>query len=166
MLRSLLLKALLELSRSCAGAPRLSRGGSRLLTVALVASSSLCGCGSRALRMQMTIAADANGNAPVILSVVFVKSPALQQKVLELSAKQWFAKREQLLRDNRREITESYYEFVPGQQVPQLDYKIASGVSQGILFVNYSGAAPHRYVFETARPVQVSFGPRSVTLTP
>lgn len=138
--------------------------GAPLLLLPVLAGAA--GCGNRALHVRMTIAPDANGNAPVILSVVFVKNPALQQKVMELSAKQWFAKREQLLRDNRREITESYYEFVPGQQVPQLDYKIASGTSQGILFVNYGGPSPHRYVFDTARPVQVSFGSRGVTLSP
>lgn len=116
--------------------------------------------------MQVAIAPDANGNAPVILSLVFVKSQALQRQVIELSAKQWFAKREQFVRDHRRELDESYYEFVPGQVIPPMDLKIARTASQGVLFVNYSGTGPHRYVFDASRPVQISFGSRGVTLAP
>lgn len=124
------------------------------------------GCAHQRLRVQVTIAADANGNAPVILALVFVKSPALQRQVIEMTAKQWFAKREQFVRDHRRELDESYYEFVPGQVIPPMDFKLARAAGQGVLFVNYSGTGPHRYVFEVSRPVQISFGSRGVTLSP
>lgn len=116
--------------------------------------------------MQVTIASDANGNAPVILSILFVKNPALLRQVIELSAKQWFAKREQFVRDHRREIDESYYEYVPGQVLQPIEFKVSSKASQGVLFVNYSGAGPHRYVFDTTKPVQISFGSRGVALSP
>jgi type VI secretion system protein len=124
------------------------------------------GCGHQKLRVQIAIAPDANGNAPVILSMVFVKNSALLRQVIELTAKQWFAKREQFVRDHRRELDESYYEYVPGQVVSPLEYKIPRSAGQGILFVNYSGAGPHRYVFDTAKPVQISFGSRGVALSP
>lgn len=124
------------------------------------------GCGTHRLRMQVSLTLDANGNAPVMLSILFVKSPALSQKIMEMTARQWFAKRDQIVRDSRRDLDENYYEFVPGQQVNPLDFKVNRSVKEGILFVNYGGQSPHRYVFETSKPVQISFGSRSVTFSP
>lgn len=137
-----------------------------VLCVLLGALPGASGCGTHRLRMQVSLTLDANGNAPVMLSILFVKSPALTQKIMELTAKQWFAKRDQIMRDSRRELDESYYEFVPGQQVNPLDFKVNRNVKEGILFVNYGGQSPHRYVFETSKPIQISFGSRSVTFSP
>ena len=116
--------------------------------------------------MQIAIAADANNNSPIIFSVILPRNQAVFKKLLELSAKQWFAQREQLLRDYRSDLDETYYEFVPGQQVPELTQKGRRGVGQGILFANYQTSGAHRYTFDANQPLKVNFGQRSLAFTP
>lgn len=116
--------------------------------------------------VKVTISTDANNNSPVIFSVVLPRSQGAMKKLLDLTAKQWFAQREQLLRDYRGDLTETYYEFVPGQSVPELTQKVGRSVHQGILFVNYQTAGAHRYTFDANAPLKVSFGQRSVSFGP
>jgi type VI secretion system protein len=116
--------------------------------------------------VKVTISTDANNNSPVIFSVVLPRNQGAMKKLLDLTAKQWFAQREQLLRDYRGDITETYYEFVPGQSVPELTQKVGRSVHQGILFVNYQTAGAHRYTFDANAPLKVSFGQRSVSFGP
>ena len=125
------------------------------------------GCGAHTHRMQVTIATDANNNSPVVFSVILPRNQAVFRKLLDLTAKQWFAQREQLLRDYRTDLDESYYEFVPGQPVPELFQKGGRlGVSQGILFVNYQTSGAHRYTFDAGQTMKVGFGQRSLTFAP
>jgi type VI secretion system protein len=118
--------------------------------------------------MQVTIAADANNNSPVVFSVILPRNQAVFRKLLDLTAKQWFAQREQLLRDYRTDLDETYYEFVPGQPVSELLQKGGkkNGVAQGIMFVNYQTSGAHRYTFDAGQPMKVSFGQRSLTFAP
>lgn len=147
----------------------LSQGGQRAtkgLLLLVVLLSCLCGgCASHPWKMQMTIATDANNNSPVLISVVLPKSQPLFKKLLDMTAKQWFTQREQLLRDHRRELEETYFEFIPGQQVPDINRKVSSSVSQGILFVNYQTPGSHRYTFDTNQALKISFAQQSVNLS-
>ena len=123
-------------------------------------------CGAHTHHMQVTIAADANNNSPVVFSVILPRNQAVFKKLLDLTAKQWFTQREQLLRDYRTDLDETYYEFVPGQQVPELIQKGKRGISQGILFVNYQTSGAHRYTFDAGQALKVAFGQRSLTFAP
>jgi len=136
---------------------------SGLLLVLLCAV--LLGCATHPWRIQMTIATDANNNSPVLISVVLPKNPTLFKKLLDMTAKQWFGQREQLLRDHRRDLEETYFEFIPGQQVPEINRKVASSVSQGILFVNYQTPGSHRYTFDTNQALKIGFAQQSVNLS-
>ena len=124
------------------------------------------GCGVHTHRMQVTIAPDANNNSPVVFSVILPHNQGVFRKLLDLTAKQWFSQREQLLRDYRTDLDETYYEFVPGQTVPELAQKGHRGVGQGILFVNYQTSGAHRYTFDAGQPLKVAFGQRSLTFAP
>jgi type VI secretion system protein len=155
--------------------PAAGRSGEARMMRRLVSALCCCaglllllqaGCRSQTVRLQTSLAIDANNNSPVLFSVVVPHNQVLMKKLMEMTAKQWFAQREQLLRDFRKELDEAYFEFVPGQQVPELTQKVAGGSKQGIIFVNYQSAAPHRYTFDTTQPLKVSFGQRSVTLAP
>lgn len=152
--------------------PGKSRPGSErnvLVRARIVAALLLCGgvgCGAHTQRMQVSIAADANGNAPVIFSIVLPRNKVVFKKLLDLTAKQWFSQREQLLRDYRTDLDEAYFEFVPGQRVPELAQKGRGNVGQGILFVGYHSAGANRYTFDTGHLLKVNFGQHSVTFTP
>ena len=88
------------------------------------------------------------------------------KKLLDLTAKQWFAQREQILRDYRTDLDEAYYEFVPGQQVPELLPRGGRGRLQGILFVNYHTPGAHRYTFDTNQVLKVNFGQLGLSFAP
>ena len=124
------------------------------------------GCGAHTQRMRITISTDANNNSPVIFSVILPRNQAVFKKLLELTAKQWFAQREQLLRDYRNDIDEAYYEFVPGQQIPELTQKGGRGRLQGILFLNYQTPGAHRYTFDANQVLKLGFGQREVSFIP
>ena len=151
------------------GRLRLYEGTSKVTTKGwrlwLLLCLGLAACASHPWKVQMTIATDANNNSPVLLSVILPKSPALSKKLLEMTAKQWFVQREQLLRDYRRDLEETYFEFIPGQQVPEINRKVSSKVPQGILFVNYQTPGSHRYTFDTNQPLKIGFAQQSVNLS-
>lgn len=139
----------------------------RFIAAALFLLGVAGGCGAHTHRMQVTIAADANNNSPVVFSVVLPRNQGVFRKLLDLTAKQWFAQREQLLRDYRTDLDETYYEFVPGQPVPELVQKGGRrNVSQGILFVNYQTSGAHRYTFDAGQAMKVGFGQRSLNFAP
>lgn len=142
-----------------------ARATDRMLRLLILACCLSMGCATRPWRMQMTLATDANNNSPVLISVVLPKSQPLFKKLLDLTAKQWFTQREQLLRDHRRDLEETYFEFIPGQQVPEINRKVASSVSQGILFVNYQTPGSHRYTFDVNQVLKISFAQQSVNLS-
>jgi len=124
------------------------------------------GCGAHTQRLKITISTDANNNSPVIFSVILPRNQAAFKKLTELTAKQWFAQREQLLRDYRTEVDEAYYEFVPGQQIPELTQRGGRGRVQGILFLNYQTPGAHRYTFDASQVLKLGFGQREVSFTP
>lgn len=134
--------------------------------VAALAAVVGSGCGAHTQHVRVTISADANNNSPVIFSVILPRNQAVLKKLLELTAKQWFAQREQFLRDYRADLDEAYYEFVPGQQVPELLPRGGRGHLQGILFVNYHTPGAHRYPFDAKQVLKVSFGQLGLSFTP
>lgn len=145
--------------------PGLSR---RLRSVCLLGALSflgvgpLAGCAADTLRVNFAIHAEANSNSPVSLSAVFVYSLKLQSKLSEMTAAQWFQKREQIVRDNPGDIEELYWEFVPGQQVPALEKRLRKRALQGILFANYRSPGTHRYIFDPKRPQDWQCGLREI----
>ncbi len=139
----------------------------RIATALFLLGMAGLGCGAHSHRMQLSVTADANNNSPVVFSVILPRNQAVYRKLLDLTAKQWFSQREQLLRDYRTDLDESYYEFVPGQVVPELLQKGGRrNVSQGILFVNYQTSGAHRYTFDADKPMKVTFGQRSLNFAP
>ncbi len=134
--------------------------------LAAIAVAGATGCGAHTQHLRVTIAADANNNSPVIFSIILPRNKTVSKKLLELTAKQWFAQREQFLRDYRTDLDEAYYEFVPGQQVPELLPRGGRGHLQGILFVNYHTPGVHRYTFDTNQVLKVSFGQLGLSFAP
>src|SRR5262245_37269931 len=78
------------------------------------------------LQLQVTVAHDVNDDRPIPVDVVFVWDKALAAKVDALSAKDWFDKRDAFRRDDPQEraFTVRDFEWVPGQEVPQIDLTV------------------------------------------
>jgi type VI secretion system protein len=124
----------------------------------------LSGCGADTLRLNLIVESEANTNSPVTISAVFVYSGKLLPKLEEMTAAQWFQKREQFLRDYPKDIEEVYWEFIPGQQVPKVERPLKKSALQGILFANYRSPGAHRYLFDPKRAQEWICGSREIKL--
>jgi type VI secretion system protein len=99
------------------------------------------------VHVQVHIAAEANHNFPVALDIVLVYDKKLLNELLQLPARAWFAKREQLKKDYPDgEAFESWeWEWVPGQRVNLPEpLPLRAKAKSGIVFANYLSPGEHR----------------------
>lgn len=122
------------------------------------------GCGGVTLRVNIVVEPEANTNSPVVMSAVFVHSKPMLGKLQDMTAAQWFGKREQLMRDFPRDVEELYWEFVPGQQVPHVEKSLRRTPLLGLLFANYRSPGAHRYLFDPKRAQEWICGLREIKL--
>ena len=136
----------------------------RVWCLVLAAGLTSFGCGTTQVRATIVVEADANANTPVTISAVLVYRAKLLAVLQEMTAAQWFQKREQLLRDNPKDLEELLWEFVPGQQIPAVDQKMHGRALQGILFANYRTSGAHRYFFDPKQQQEWVCGLREIRL--
>src|SRR5262245_29742177 len=91
-----------------------------LLLLSLALGLPASGCAPITLKLTMSVESNANANAPVQVSIIVVYEKTLVEKLLKLTAQQWFAQREQLLSEHPKDMYEGLWEFVPGQPVPPI----------------------------------------------
>jgi type VI secretion system protein len=125
----------------------------RLTVATAVASLSLyCGMTARNTRLQLRVqvAADVNDDRPIPVDVVFVWDKATAVKLDALTAKDWFEKKAAMRRDDPKErtFTAREWEWVPGQEVPDIDLNVPAASRQWLraifVFANYRTEGPHR----------------------
>jgi len=81
---------------------------------------------------------------------VFVWDKKMAAQFGELTAKDWFAKKPQLRRDdpNAKAFAVTEWEWVPGQAVPAIDLAVPTGALRWVravyVFANYRAEGPHR----------------------
>lgn len=136
----------------------------RVWCLFLAAGLSLLGCGATQVRASIVVDADANSNTPVTIAAVLIYRTKLVTLLQEMTSAQWFQKREQLLRDNPKDLEEILWEFVPGQQIPAVNQKMRGRALQGILFANYRTPGAHRYLFDPKQPQEWVCGLREIRL--
>jgi hypothetical protein len=101
--------------------------------------------------LRVNLAPDANGHAPVPVDLVFVWDEAVAGQVKELTARDWFSRKAQFRQDdpNGKALTICEWEWVPGQQVPDIHLMIPaaarSWLQGAFVFTNYRAAGPYRY---------------------
>ena len=126
----------------------------------LLSSMLLSSCGAwvftrgvfgETLDMEVKVADIANDEYPLAMEVVYVYDEELQ-----MSAKQWFEKREQLKNDFPEDSGfESWqWEFTPGQE-ELLHLPLRGGAEGGMIFVNYFNEGQHRVRIQLFRDVRV-----------
>lgn len=148
----------------------LVRLGVLLLAVSLVTSCSLKRRVNRFfagdIKMEVAISSQLNDNTPVPVEVIFFYDDGLFDGVLKQSARDWFANREQFIKDNEGKKTfQSWkWEWVPGQKVEpvELDYRI--GVVGGIVFAGYASAGSHRQSFDPQLNIALDLGATDFSL--
>lgn len=123
--------------------------------MAMAACASLVACASSMrsgrVRLNVSVAPDANADRPIPVDVVFVWNKQTEAKVGELASKDWFGKKEQLRREDPGEktFTVHEWEWVPGQAVPEIDLAIPAAKWRHLravfVFANYPTEGLHRF---------------------
>lgn len=112
----------------------------------LLALLPLSGCGPKVATRSFEVVAtpDANLESPVAVDLVLVRTDALLPAIASLTAREWFASREQLARDHPEALVFHSWEFVPGRivEVDELPFG-RSGVAL-LVFADYLSEGVHR----------------------
>lgn len=135
-----------------------------LFLVALLCGGGGAGCAPGAFTLKITVDPAANNNYPVMLSVLVIYDKALVTKLQEINARQWFAQRDQFLRDYGKRVSEDFFEFVPGQPVNPVERTLKVAAAGGLVYANYRSPGTHRYTFDPTRTQRVTLGPKGVNI--
>ena len=143
------------------------------LLLLFLASQPGCGVAARTrslfggdLKMAVMISPELNQNAPVAVDLVVVYDKALVKKLQELSAREWFLERDQLLRDFPKGFDRWGWEWVPGQEVPEQTMTFRLGASGAFLFADYLGPGAHRQAVDPHEHFLLELGTDSFSVSP
>ena len=118
------------------------------------------------LRVQVNVSESANQNHPVQLDLLLVYKKKLGKKLLKLSAKEWFAKRDQFKRDypDRKRFDSWEWEWVPGQQVVEQKLPLRGRAKLGIIFANYLSPGDHRVRIHPRKSIVIDLDEQDFTV--
>jgi type VI secretion system protein len=150
------------------------------LPAALLLAGALVGCGAvggaweyffgeevRIDSIGITVLEKANNNSPVPVDLVFIgKREPLANEFAKITAADWFARRQQFLRDFPEDIDVRSYEVVPGQILPVEKVEKPKVRAAGFIFVNYAAPGAHRYRITTERDVKLVLDQKEFTVQP
>lgn len=137
--------------------------------VAVVAFSFLAGCSVAGkvrnafggqLPIEVTVAPHANEDTPVAVDLVVVYNSKLVDELLKLPAADWFARREQFLKDYPETLIVEKWEWVPGQQVEPISLAYRAGAKRVLLFADYVTDGEHRAAIDPQKPFRLVLGDR------
>lgn len=107
------------------------------------------------LPVEVTVAADVNQRSPIAVELLVVYERPVLEKLRELSARDWFDRRDQLRRDHPGAFESWSWEWIPGQEVTVLEIRYGVGAKAGIVFADYLTPGSHRAVLDPHRPVRL-----------
>lgn len=108
--------------------------------------------------VDLRAASDANGDRPVAVDLVFAGDETAAAALAGLSAREYFARREQLLADHPETIRVSSWELVPGQHVSGAATAASCGTTATYLFADYANPGAHRLRLTQTGAVAVVLG--------
>ncbi len=122
-------------------------------TSALIVWALMAACGSSGpsrLKMKFDVSRKANDDNPVQVDVVVAFDPDLVDELDRLTAGEWFAQREQRMRNNPGQTAFSAWrwELTPGVEVPSVELSLPGKPAQGLLFADYHSRGKHSARFD------------------
>ena len=105
---------------------------------------------------------DARQRRPVPVDLVFVWDKKKAAQFGELTAKDWFARKAQLRRDDpeSKAFAVREWEWVPGQAVPAIDVAVPTSALRWVraiyVFANYRVEGPHRLRLNPGAPATLA----------
>lgn len=107
------------------------------------------------LPFDVEIADDANEDSPVAVDLVFVYDKKLLDTLLKTPATEWFAKREQFLKDYGNALVVEKWEWVPGQKIDRMSVGYRPGARRVVLFADYVTEGDHRATADPQEPFKL-----------
>lgn len=101
----------------------------------------------------------ANGNSPVALDVVLIKDKTFWKAAPAMTAKDWFAQRDDLERRYRKKMQVHSWEWVPGQPISPINFKVPRRFSGAMVFANYPTPGTHSAPIPLGGKVVISLQP-------
>jgi type VI secretion system protein len=139
--------------------------------IAALTLSTGCGVTQKARSMfggqlpfDVVIAADANQDSPVAVDMIFVYDKKLLETLLKTPASDWFAKREQFVKDYGNSLAVEKWEWVPGQLVERISVPYRSGAQRVVLFADYVTDGDHRATADPQEPFRLVLGARDFSV--
>lgn len=136
-----------------------------LLTAIMLSGCSIFGPKVNVSALTLDVDLRANDDSPIAVDFIAANDPDLLRQLSGMTAKQWFAEREQLQRDYRQHMNVWGLELVPGQLIESgifpLDGKPALGI---LVFANYNTPGAHRLRLDDQRKIWLKFDSRDMTL--
>jgi hypothetical protein len=129
------------------------------------------GCGPPGptrLKMKFDVSRKANDDNPVQVDVVVAYDPELVDELDRLTAKEWFAQRDQRLRNNpgQQNFNSWRWELTPGVEVPNIELPLRGVPGQGLLFADYFSRGKHSARFDPRLAQTVQFRHDAFRLVP
>ncbi len=144
---------------------------SALLALSLIAVS--CGLATRTrtmfggtLPLHVTVGPEANQRSAVAVAVVVVYQRPVLDKLVALSARDWFQHHQQLQRDYPGSFHAWSWEWVPGQAVADQDLRYETGAKAGVVFADYLTPGAHRAVIDPHKPLRLTLGRTDFAVAP
>ncbi|MGE3540621.1 MAG: hypothetical protein AB7N91_24675 [Candidatus Tectimicrobiota bacterium] len=119
------------------------------------------------LQVDVRVADTANQNRPVAMDVLLVYDKALLKELLQLSANEWFEKREQFRRDDPE--SEAFqvwsWEWIPGQR-QLVELPLEAKAKSGLVFAQYAPRGVHRARLEPHTSVVIELQEKTFSVRP
>lgn len=116
--------------------------------------------------LQIRVADNANLNQSIAFDLVIVKNKELLEKLLGLSAQDWFAQREQWKRDHPADLSTWEWELVPGKDAAPFRLGGAGAVAGVLVFAGYTTEGAHRARLDPYEVITIEFGEKGFALHP
>ena len=115
--------------------------------------------------LTLDVAPKANDDTPIAVDFIAVNDPDLLKQLSAITARQWFAEREQFQRDYRQLMSVWGLELVPGQFLDHQPFPLEGRRAAGLLvFASYNTPGAHRLRLDDQRKAWLKFESREMTL--
>ncbi|HEY2538717.1 MAG TPA: hypothetical protein VGI28_04355 [Stellaceae bacterium] len=108
--------------------------------------------------MTLVTGPDTNRDRAIAVDLVFVTQDLPAQEIGKLSARDYFSRQAQLLRDFPQTVQVRSWELAPGQLVRDVNANPPCNLAQTYIFADFASQGDHRATLTDGGAVQVTLG--------
>jgi type VI secretion system protein len=116
------------------------------------------------LNLDVGIDPDANKNSPVAMDVVLIKDKNFWKAAPDMSAKDWFARKNDLERRYGKKLQVTSWEWVPGQPIAPITVKVPRWLYGAMVFASYPSPGSHSAPLPAGGKVSISLEEQDFTM--